>query len=270
MVEVSITAEELGFHGVWIGEHIISPTEMSSHYPYAASTTEAPAYHSKLPFYDPYAALSFIAAKTNRLRLGLSLSIVPLHNPFELAKSVATIDLFSKGRFVFGIGAGWLKEEFEILGQPWERRGARMEEMLALMTCLWNDDEPRFSGEFYSLPRSGMEPKPLTRPHPPFYFGGTTAVALRRASRLGDGWIGVGLDCKEASTTVKTLAEMRDEAGRSDRPLDIVLIVPDSPSANQIDEFEAAGVRELVVRPWTTGRQAVTGLVSYAHSIGMT
>jgi len=269
MVAVAMAAEEMGFHGVWIGEHIISPIVMSSRYPYAESTDDVPTFHAKLPFYDPYAALAFIAAKTHRIRLGLSLSIVPLHDPFHLAKSVATIDQFSEGRFVFGIGSGWLKEEFEILGQPWERRGARLEEMLSLMTHLWNDDEPEFAGEFYVLPPSGMEPKPLTRPHPPFYFGGTTPVALRRTARLGDGWIGAGLSAEEAHDSVQRLVRLRHEVHPSGEPLDIVLIVAGNPDSVQIKEFAAAGVDELVVRPWSKGRAAVDGLAEYAQSIGI-
>jgi len=269
MVRISIAAEDMGFCGVWLGEHIISPVVMRSAYPYADSTQDSPAFHAHLPFYDPYAALSFIAAKTERIRLGLSLSIVPLHDPYHLAKSVATIDQFSEGRFLFGIGAGWLKDEFEILDQPWDHRGARMEEALELMIRLWNDAEPRFNGKFYTLPPSGMEPKPLTRPHPPFYFGGTTPIALRRAAQLGDGWIGVGLKVDEARTAVDSLTKLRERFGREDQPLDIVLIVSEEPGPTEIAAFEEAGVHELVVRPWVKGRDALENLTAFAQKIGL-
>ncbi len=269
MVAVAVEAERLGFHSAWIGEHVISPLVMTSPYPYAPSTSGAPAYHSHLPFYDPYAALSFLAARTEHLRLGLSLSIVPLHDPYHLARSVATLDLFSGGRFVFGVGTGWLKDEFDILGQPWDHRGARLEEALELMVRLWNDAEPSFEGQFFTLPPSAMEPKPLTRPHPPFVFGGITPVALRRAARLGDGWIGVGLESGEVAAAVRDLHSLREEYGRSTGPFEIALIVGPGSETTDLDALEAAGVDELIVRPWVKGRDALGNLRAFAATVGL-
>jgi probable F420-dependent oxidoreductase len=270
LVDVAVVAEQLGFAGVWIGEHVISPIEMSSRYPYAASTDDGPAYHARLPFYDPYAALAFVAARTERLRLGLSLSIVPLHDPYHLARSVATLDVLSGGRFLFGVGAGWLREEFEIVGQPWDRRGARLEEALALMVRLWNDETPSFDGEFFHLPPSAMEPKPLTKPHPPFVFGGTTRVALERTARLGDGWIGVGLDVEQAAPVLAELTRLRAACGRGHEPLDIAMIMADAPDLQAVHRLQAIGVNEVVVRPWVKGRDAVANLRAYAESVGLT
>ena len=267
MVEIACEAEALGFDAVWLGEHIISPVSMDSRYPYAESSDESPAYHSHLPFYDPYAALAFVAARTERIRLGLSLSIVPLHDPYHLARSVATLDLFSGGRFLFGVGTGWLKEEFDIVGQPWDRRGARLEESLALMVRLWNDSEPTFEGEFFSLPPSAMEPKPLTLPHPPFFFGGITPVALRRAAKLGDGWIGVGLKIPEVGPVVKELHSLRHELGRAGEPLEISLILSSSPTKEDVRALEDAGVDQVVVRPWVKGRDALGNLRALAGDL---
>ena len=267
MIDVAVEAERLGFDTLWLGEHIISPLSMASSYPYAEASPGTPAYHSRLPFYDPYAALSFLAARTERIRLGLSLSIVPLHDPYHLARSVATIDLFSQGRFLFGVGTGWLKEEFDIVGQPWQRRGARLEESLALMVRLWNDPEPSFDGEFFTLPPSGMEPKPQTRPHPPFFFGGITPVALQRAARLGDGWIGVGLQTHEVAPVVDRLREARHDCDRGHQPLEISLITATTPTAADVAELEAAGVHQVVVRPWTKGRDAVHNLRELADAL---
>jgi probable F420-dependent oxidoreductase len=269
MVEVAVEVERLGFDTAWLGEHIISPVTMSSSYPYAPSEEGAPAYHSRLPFYDPYAALSFLAARTERIKLGLSLSIVPLHDPYHLARSVATIDLFSGGRFVFGVGTGWLEEEFDIVGRPWDRRGARLEESLEVMIRLWNDAEPAFEGEFFNFPPSAMEPKPMTQPHPPFVFGGITPVALRRAARLGDGWIGVGLGTENIGPIVKELHSMRDGFGRGDDPFEVALIVSKVPNREDIAVLEAAGVDQVVVRPWVKGRDAVRGLRAFATDIGL-
>ena len=270
MVEVATTAEELGFGTAWIGEHIISPLDMSSRYPYADHDEQAPAYHSHLPFYDPYAALSYLAARTTTLRLGLSLSIVPLHDPYHLARSVATLDLFSEGRFLFGVGAGWLKEEFEIVGRPWDRRGARLEESLAVMERLWNDTEPAFDGQFFSLPPSAMEPKPLTRPHPPYFFGGISPVALDRAARLGDGWIGVGLELDAIAPVVADLRRRREEVGRGSDPIEVSMILGTMrPTRDDIARLADAGVDQVVLRPWIKGREAVPNLRALAADLGI-
>jgi probable F420-dependent oxidoreductase len=269
MVDVAVVAESCGYDTAWLGEHIISPLVMASAYPYAPTHGDAPAYHSGLPFYDPYAALAFLAARTTKLRLGLSLSIVPLHDPYHLARSVATLDLFSEGRFLFGVGAGWLKEEFEIVGRPWDRRGARLEESLLVMERLWNDPEPEFEGEFYSLPPSAMEPKPLTRPHPPYFFGGTTDLALTRAARLGDGWIGVGMTTEQAAAAVVRLGELRTEHGRSQEPFEVSVILSTPPSMEKVAALEEAGVDQIVVRPWDKGRDAARNVEAFAHSMGI-
>jgi probable F420-dependent oxidoreductase len=198
----------------------------------------------------------------------LSVSIVPLHDPYHLARSVMTIDHFSNGRFVFGIGTGWLREEFDIVGAPWDRRGARTEEMLELMKRLWTEPTIEHHGEFYDLPPSGMEPKPIVQPHPPYVFGGSSTVALRRAARLGDGWFGVGLDVDEAATVVARLRELRADAGRPD-PLEISINWPWPLTDELVDALSAAGVDRLVVRPWERGRDAVDRLVALAHQLSI-
>ena len=267
MVEVAIRAENLGFDAVWIGEHVISPLTMESRYPYARADEGAPAYHARLPFYDPYAALSYLAARTESIRLGLSLSVVPLHDPYHLARSVATVDQFSGGRFVFGAGSGWLREEFEIVGRPWDRRGARMEEALELMITLWTDQDTTFDGEFFKLPPSAMEPKPATLPHPPIYLGGTTPVALDRAARLGDGWIGAGIEPPDAAPVVCTLRHQRAALGLDDRPFEVCLITSRTPTRKDIDVLDRAGVDHVIVRPWAKGRDAVDSITTYAEQV---
>jgi probable F420-dependent oxidoreductase len=269
MVEVAITAEALGFDSLWLGEHVISPQLFDSKYPYHESTDDAPAFHAGLPFYDPYAALSFLAARTHTIKLAVAVSIVPLHDPYHLARSIATIDQFSDGRFILGIGAGWLREEFEIVGAPWKNRGARMEEMLELMTRLWNDPIPEYAGRFYSLPPAAMEPKPLTRPHPPFVFGGTSPIALQRAARLGDGWFGVGMDIEETESVVGTLRELLAANSRQDEPFEVTMSVAITPTADDISALANAGVDRVVVRPWIRGRDAIAGITEFAEAIDL-
>lgn len=268
VVEVAVLADELGFDSVFLGEHVISPVEISSTYPYAPSTEGAPAYHSGLPFFDPFAALAFVAARTSSIKLCLSLSIVPLHDPYHLARSVATIDLFSEQRFLFGIGAGWLREEFEILSMGWDDRGRRLDEVLDLLEVLWNEPEPEFDGEFYRLPPSMMEPKPASRPHPPYVFGGTTPSAIRRTAQRGDGWFGVGVDPEETAGIVERIHDRR-ASGRSPVEITVGLRRDAVIEDGLIDAYAGAGVDRLVVRPWRKGRDAAAHLEQLAPSIGL-
>ncbi len=185
IIDVALLAEELGFDSVWLGEHVVTPVASESRYPYSGEGGKAhQAFHSKLPFYDPYAVLAYLAALTRTLRLAISVSIVPLHDPFHLARSVTTLDLFSSGRFLFGMGGGWLQEEFDIVGRDWNTRGERFNESIDIMLSLFNDNVTEYSGRSYTVP-----PKPQTQPHPPFIFGGHADVALRRAAQHGNGWL---------------------------------------------------------------------------------
>ena len=268
MVDVAVAAESLGFDSVWMGEHVISPDVIESRYPYHDADDDGPAFHSRLPFYDPYSALSFLAARTDQLKLVLSVSILPLHDPYHVARSVMTLDQFSGGRFVFGIGTGWLREEFEVVGAQWERRGARMDEMIELMQRLWSEPSVEFHGEFYDLPPSSMEPKPLTQPHPPLLFGGNSRVALRRTARVGDAWFGAGLDPEAAGAIVDDLRSLRAEAGRTD-PVEISMNIVETPTPAEVEAYAEAGVDRLVVRPWERGRDAVRGVTAFADAFGV-
>jgi probable F420-dependent oxidoreductase len=268
LVDLAVNAERLGFDSVWLGEHVIVPRRFASRYPYSNLGDDQPAL-ADMPFYDPYAALSFLAARTTTLLLGLSVAIVPLHDPYHLARSVATVDLFSGGRFLWGIGTGWLAEEFEILGRTWHDRGSRLEEALDLIVHLWNDPAPSYSGRFFTLPPAGMEPKPLTRPHPPFVFGGTSPIAIRRAARLGDGWLGVGLEPASAAAVARQLRELRTALGKADDRFDVTIALSETPSREDVAGLDAAGVDRIVLRPARTERDVVAALSALGRQFGV-
>lgn len=268
IVDVTLTAEELGFDSVWLGEHVITPVSSDSRFPYAAEHTDAHAnFNSGLPFYDPYAVLGYLAAITKKVLLAVSVAIVPLHDPFHLARSATTLDLFAQGRFIFGMGGGWLKEEFEILGRDWHTRGRRFDETIEVMLSLFNDDVTRYTGKEFLVPPIGMTPKPQTRPHPPFVFGGHAPAALRRAARHGDGWLASELSPDEIAPLAKTLRALRSETVRPDRPLEISCSITGEPDASLIARYGEAGVDRLVVRPWTKGRDAVPNLTRLAERL---
>ena len=159
---------------------------------------------------EPFATMAFLAAVTTNVRLGTGVLLVPQRNPVYTAKSVTTVDWLSNGRVDLGIGVGWLAEEFAALGVPFEHRGERCDEYLAVMRSLWTDEVSTFHGSFYDLPPARQFPKPVQQPHPPIHVGGESNAALRRAARLTEGWYGYNLDPAGA-------AEPRDEAAVTDR-----------------------------------------------------
>jgi alkanesulfonate monooxygenase SsuD/methylene tetrahydromethanopterin reductase-like flavin-dependent oxidoreductase (luciferase family) len=180
---------------------------------------------------------------------------------------VTTLDLFSKGRFMLGAGGGWLKEEFDIMGREFETRGKRFDETLDVMVSLFNNDVTEYSGAILNVPPIGMSPKPDTRPHPPFVFGGHAKPALRRAAQRGNGWLASELSPEEIRAPIAALKQIREDAGRSDMAFEISCAVMGDLEGDLVARYEDAGVDRLVVRPWLRGRDAVTNLTALAGRV---
>ena len=172
---------------------------------------------------EPLTALTFVAAHTERIRLGTGICLVPQRNPIYTAKQVADVDYLSQGRVDFGIGIGWLREEFAALGVPWERRADRTRECVAVMKTLWCDETSEYKGEFYELPACRQYPKPIQTPHPPLYFGGESDAALRRIARVGQGWYGFNLEPDEFANRLARLDELLAENDRKREEIDVSL-----------------------------------------------
>lgn len=269
IVEVALKAEELGYDSVWLGEHVVTPMQHDSSFPYAGEQRSShDNFHGTIPFYDPYAVLGYLAALTENLKLAVSISIVPLHDPFHLARSVTTLDLFSNGRFLFGMGGGWLKEEFDILGRDFQTRGKRFNETIEVMTQLFTNEVTEYSGETMVVPPVGMAPKPQSQPHPPFIFGGHSRAALRRTAKYGDGWLATEATPEEIAGLKKQLDEFRAEEGREKHPCEISCHINESPSPDLIERYAEAGVERLVIRNWPRGRDAVDCITRLAEEIG--
>src|SRR6186997_170685 len=179
-------AEARAFESIWVAEHVVMFDDYESQYPYAADGRFPGGGDTGL--LEPLTALTYLAAITDRVRLGTGICLVPQRNPVYTAKQVADLDSLSGGRVDFGIGVGWLREEFEALGVPFERRGKRTDEYLQVMRSLWCDDTSSFEGELYTLRPCRMYPKPVQQPHPPIHVGGESDAALRRVARFGQGW----------------------------------------------------------------------------------
>jgi probable F420-dependent oxidoreductase len=213
-------AEELGFESLWIPEHIMLPVKYKSPYPYS-STGRMPA-PPESPLHDPMLVLAYVAAITTKIRLATGIYVLPIRNPFTTAKAVASLDVLSGGRFIFGVGIGWLEEEFEGVGSNFKDRALRSREYVALLKELWASDDPVYHGKTVSIEGFKMNPKPVQKPHPPFVFGGSTEPSLRRTARLGDGWYGIGENLEETERVIKRLREHEKEQHRS-QPLELTI-----------------------------------------------
>ncbi len=206
-------SEARGFHSLWLGEHALLFDQYESRYPYAADGRIP--LRSGTGMLELYSALGFLAAVTSRIRLGTGICLVPQRNPVYTAQEVSTVDWLSRGRVDFGVGIGWLREEFEALGVPWERRAARTREYLEVMQRLWCDEVSQHEGEFYQLPPCRQFPKPIQKPHPPIHFGGESDAALRRVADIGQGWHPFDLDPEELRARLAKLESLLAERGRS-------------------------------------------------------
>lgn len=237
--------EAKGVHGIWVPEHVLFYPEYASTYPYA-DDGRIPGNPEGL--LDPFTALTFIAAHTERVRLGTGICLVPQRQPVYTAKMVADLDYLSGGRVDFGVGIGWLKEEFDSLGMDFSTRASRTEEYIMVMRALWSEGISEFSGKTVALAPCHFNPKPVQKPHPPIIFGGESDPALRRVARLGDGWYGYDLTPDALVERLPGLDAALAASGRSRQ--DIQLIVgPNRHPVNPetIAAYAAAGTDQLVV-----------------------
>jgi len=206
-------AEARGIDSIWVPEHVVLFDDYDSTYVYSED--------GKIPsipgsgILEPFTALSFLAACTSTVRLATGIALLGQRNPVYAAKEAAAVDWLSGGRFDFGIGVGWLEEEFRVCNVDWARRGARVDEYLELMLALWTTDDVSFTGEFYDLPTCTMDPKPVQQPHPPLIFGGESTAALRRVARIGQGWHTFGRLPETLGEPLAVLDRLLDEHGRT-------------------------------------------------------
>jgi probable F420-dependent oxidoreductase len=262
------TAEQLGFDSVWISDHVVIPERISSTYPYSAdgafptSATQA--------YLEPLTTLGYLAGMTRRVRLGIAVLILPYRHPLLTAKMVATLDNLSGGRVDLGIGVGWMREEFEALGQPAEvytHRGSATDEQLRIFDEVWTRDIASFDGRFYQFEALGAHPHPVQKPRPPIWIGGHTKPALRRVALHGDGWLPIGgrppadLPPAEVAECIARIRSMAAEAGRDPNALRVCFSAtvdfaatdgrPFSGSvesiAGQLSAYVEAGVDSLLV-----------------------
>jgi probable F420-dependent oxidoreductase len=271
LVRLVARTEELSFDSVWVGDHIILPWHIASPYPY--SPTGTPPFKPDEAALEPLTLLSYLAGSTVHVQLGISVLIVPHRNPLYAAKVLATLDVLSGGRVICGVGAGWMREEFEALGLNFDRRGAETDEWIRIFKVCWRDGDPAYQGSYYSFAKVKFEPKPVQKPHPPIWVGGNSRRAMRRAVEFGDAWHPGWSRPDQLATQRQALDAIATKAGRDPATLELTLLRPlqilDRPagdprrpligSAEQVAEdiraYERVGVSHLVFGFRTTDGQ---------------
>ena len=253
---VAKAAEQAGFESLWTGEHVIVPD------PQVPPSPVAPDY----PMLDPTVSLSFIAANTSKIRLGTGIIILPQRNPVVLAKELASLDVLSNGRLIFGIGIGYLKPEFEAIGAPFDHKGPRTEEYLKAMLALWTMLKPEFAGKWVSFKGVNAMPRPAQKPHPEIVFGGHTKEAYSRAARLAKGWYGFALDIEGADKCIKGVREACKNEGRKSEDIEISVTPRIKVDRDTAKRFADLGVDRLILLPRAEDEAGVLKMVSETHS----
>ncbi len=219
IVAIAKKAEEVGLESVWTFEHVIIPEEYASRYPYSPQGKMP--ITPDVPLVDPIVALSYVAGATKTLKLGTGVNILPQANPLLLAKQVAGLDFLSGGRFLFGVGVGWLAEEYAAMGVPFERRGARFDDYLVAMKKVWSGETVEHRSEFVQWTNFRSYPLPVQRPHPPILIGGASDRALLRVVEHGDGYIAPNESFEQLERLLVRLREAATERGRDPSTIEV-------------------------------------------------
>jgi len=237
-------AEDLGFESIWYAEHAAVPVHSDS--PFPATGGEIPWTYSH--FTDPYIALARASGVTTKIKLGTGITLVPERNPLLLAKEIATLDRYSGGRFLFGIGTGWLKEETEMMGGDFEHRWTQTREAIEVMKELWTKEEAEYHGRYFDFPLVRSNPKPAQKPYPPIILGGMAKNVLRRVVTHADGWLPNRVTATEVEESRKKLDAMAAEAGRDPKSITIS-VYGQLPERDIVHSLLNAGADRVVVRP---------------------
>jgi probable F420-dependent oxidoreductase len=219
LLAVARRAEELGFDSIWGFDRLLFPLEPRTPYPANPDGSYPDRFKCLL---DPIGALTFLAAHTNRVALGTSVLDMPFHNPVILARQLTTLDIVSGGRTRFGLGLGWMDEEFQVVGRPMRGRGRLADEFIAVLKAVWTESPVEFHGDVYTVPPSLIEVKPVQKPHPPLYLAAFTPAGMRRAATVADGWHPLFFNPEQARASVAEFRRLTLAAGRD--PKDVAVV----------------------------------------------
>lgn len=246
LIEIARTAEEVGFDSIALPDSLFYMETASEKYPYTPDGSRM--WDADTPWVDPLIAAAAMGAVTSKIRFYTNVMKLGSRNPLLLARQVGSVANLTNNRFGFGVGIGWAPEEFEWCGVPYARRGARVDEMIEVIKLVLSGGMVEFHGEFYDFDRLQMSPAP-SEPVP-FYVGGHTDVALKRAARIGDGWTSAMMTLQQLSDTITRINELRAEYGRADQPFEFQAVCIDKFGVDGHREMAQAGVTDTIVIPW--------------------
>lgn len=273
MPGLAARAEALGYESVFVPDHVVIPVDFASKYP--GTDDGGFPYGAAVPLYDPWTVLTTIGVATSTIRLGTAVYLLGLRHPIVTARHAVTLETLVGPRLVLGVGAGWLTEEFAALGIDPRSRFSRAEEAAVALRRLWTEPEPSFHGRHFDFGPVHLVPKPASTPHPPILFGGDSDGALRRALRVGDGWMsgGVAADVDGVAALLDRLAATRaalhaegDPAVDPERPFAVTVLHP-APRAADVARMAALGVDRVVVMPWERTRDAPEAIERFAAEV---
>lgn len=264
IVALAEAAEAVGLGSVWVADHLVVPHVSSQAYPYTRQQgmTLPPRY----PFLDPMVTLAAIAARTSEILLCTGVYLLPLRHPVSNAKVIASLDRLCSGRLRLGVGLGWIREEYDAVGLPWQKRGRMFDEQIDMLRELWRAEAPRFEGEFWTIGGIGFEPKPVNG-SVPLLIGGLNDAARKRAAQRGDGWHLIDVEPGVAVEMIAALARDCKAHGRdpAEVPVSIYLsLFPEDAAANGEAPFPLMGSRDVIGRKLRAYRDAGVSHVALA------
>ena len=240
--ELAQACEDRGFESLWVGEHTHIPAVRRTPYP-GGDPLPRPYYHMA----DPFVSLMAAAAVTTRLKIGTGVCLVVEHDPIVLAKTVATLDRWSNGRLLFGIGGGWNAEEMENHGMPFGRRWKILRERIEAMKAIWTQEEASYEGEFVKFERIISHPKPVQQPHPPILFGGATPQGRQRVVNYCDGWIPIDVLLEDLPEAIADLRRRAEAVGRNPNAISISVFAFEAFTVDQLKRYQDMGVARVVL-----------------------
>lgn len=265
VVGIAQLAEAAGFESVWTFEHVIVPVDYASKYPYASSGkmgAEADAV-----FIDPLIALTTVAAHTKTLKLGTGVNILSQSNPLLLAKQTASLDMLCNGRLLLGLGIGWLREEFDAMGTPFEKRGARYDDYITGMKKIWSGDVVEHQSEFLNWSGFKSYPLPTQKPHMPIIIGGKTGKVFERIAKLGDGWYIPEHDPSKIPELLASLKSACEAEGRKLEDIELTAMYNPKSGLDGIKAFQDFGVSRLTLQLMSLGADPIEGINKFGDDI---
>jgi probable F420-dependent oxidoreductase len=259
--EATREADQLGYESVWMPEHLVIPVAMAGS-PHEGA--EHPPIPANVPVFDVFTYLGYLAGQTEQIHFGTQVYNIGLRHPFVVARAVTTLDVISRGRVEFGIGASWLQAEWEAVGLDFASRGRRVDETIAVCQRLWSEEVVEHHGEFFDFGPVMFEPKPTHAPWPSLHIGGDGPAAIRRAATVGDGWIPMNHSLEEIPAAAKKIAQLRHDVGRTD-PVEITL-----GGGAELDDLRRRadlGVARALVKPFRSSKDALEGLRRFADEV---